>query len=327
MAQMAALARDEEAWWQAELARLAPQLLAAGASGARRRARRRFRPRFRAGHRGEPAGGARSGAATAAYPLRGGPIRRGARFFRNRSRAVAGARRPGRPEACSAARPARGEDCPRAAAVDRSRTSSKGKNARRRRPRSMQRGRFPAKSTRRPSGSGCASRLARSATAERLPNGRSGSPAKTATLRNWKPGDRVRLRYSGGPRKVKEVLERMRVTGTDRALWPVLEIDGAIVWMRGVELEPDPGLVSRPNPRTPGPRNARVIADRVTPLTLNILPLSYYGRPSNFHRPGSTIGLLLLRRHGLRVSESWIVIFATLPGAGASKGRWPSARV
>ena len=75
------------------------------------------------------------------------------------------------------------------------------------------------------------------------PNGPGGSPAKTAILRNWKPGDRVRLRYSGGLRKVKEVLERMRVTGTDRALWPVLEIDGTIVWMRGVELEPDPDLL------------------------------------------------------------------------------------
>jgi tRNA(Ile)-lysidine synthase len=39
------------------------------------------------------------------------------------------------------------------------------------------------------------------------------SAGQTATLRNWKPGDRVRLRYSSGPRKVKEVLERMRVTG------------------------------------------------------------------------------------------------------------------
>jgi tRNA(Ile)-lysidine synthase len=74
-------------------------------------------------------------------------------------------------------------------------------------------------------------------------NGRAGLGARTATLRNWKPGDRVRLRYSSAPRKVKEVLERMRVTGTDRALWPVLEIDGRIVWMRGVELEPDPELI------------------------------------------------------------------------------------
>ncbi len=74
-------------------------------------------------------------------------------------------------------------------------------------------------------------------------NGSSGNASgKTATLRNWKPGDRVRLRYSGALRKVKEVLERLRVTGAERTIWPVLEFDGRVVWMRGVELEPGPGL-------------------------------------------------------------------------------------
>jgi len=75
--------------------------------------------------------------------------------------------------------------------------------------------------------------------------GLSGSPdhvGNWATLRNWKPGDRVRLRYSAAPRKVKEVLERLRVTGMVRARWPVLEIAGKIVWMRGVDLEGDPEL-------------------------------------------------------------------------------------
>jgi tRNA(Ile)-lysidine synthase len=67
-------------------------------------------------------------------------------------------------------------------------------------------------------------------------------PAGVATLRNRKPGDRVRLRYSGGPRKVKEVLERLRVTGSSRAIWPVLEVGGRIVWMKGVELEPEAGI-------------------------------------------------------------------------------------
>ncbi len=71
--------------------------------------------------------------------------------------------------------------------------------------------------------------------------GREGVP-QTATLRNWKPGDRVRLRYSSGLRKVKEVLERKHVTGTERALWPVLEAGGRVVWMKGVELEREPGL-------------------------------------------------------------------------------------
>jgi tRNA(Ile)-lysidine synthase len=67
-------------------------------------------------------------------------------------------------------------------------------------------------------------------------------PGRTATLRNWRPGDRVQLRYSGGPRKVKEVLERMRVTGSGRAVWPVLEVGGRIAWMKGVELEPEQGI-------------------------------------------------------------------------------------
>lgn len=66
--------------------------------------------------------------------------------------------------------------------------------------------------------------------------------AQSAVLRGWKAGDRVRVRYSSGPRKVKEVLERMRVTGSDRAQWPVLELDGRVVWMWGIELEPEPGL-------------------------------------------------------------------------------------
>jgi tRNA(Ile)-lysidine synthase len=65
---------------------------------------------------------------------------------------------------------------------------------------------------------------------------------QTARLRNWRPGDRVRVRYSSAPRKVKEVLERLRITGSSRALWPVLEVEGRIVWMRGVELEPESGI-------------------------------------------------------------------------------------
>jgi len=34
----------------------------------------------------------------------------------------------------------------------------------------------------------------------------------------------------------------MKVTGIDRIGWPVLEADGRILWMRGVELEPDPTI-------------------------------------------------------------------------------------
>ncbi len=73
----------------------------------------------------------------------------------------------------------------------------------------------------------------------------------TVVLRNWRPGDRVRLRYSSGPRKVKEVLEHLRVTGSERTVWPVLEFDGRLIWMRGVELEPEPGLVVTATPLNP----------------------------------------------------------------------------
>ena len=63
-----------------------------------------------------------------------------------------------------------------------------------------------------------------------------------ATLRPWKPGDRVTLRHSAGPKKVKEVLERLKVSGPQRALWPVLDWQGTILWMQGVQLEPHPGV-------------------------------------------------------------------------------------
>ena len=81
--------------------------------------------------------------------------------------------------------------------------------------------------------------LAGSPVGDSLPNG----PGRRAVLRSWKPGDRVHLRYSSGLRKVKEVLERMKVTGEDRSHWPVLEVDGRIVWMRSVEVEPDSSLL------------------------------------------------------------------------------------
>ena len=72
--------------------------------------------------------------------------------------------------------------------------------------------------------------------------GQAGVPGQSALLRNWRPGDRVRLRYSSGPRKVKEVLERLRITGIRRVVWPVLELEGRIVWMQGAEVEPELGI-------------------------------------------------------------------------------------
>jgi tRNA(Ile)-lysidine synthase len=64
---------------------------------------------------------------------------------------------------------------------------------------------------------------------------------KPAILRAWRAGDRVTLRYSQGPKKVAEVLDWLHVLGTARKNWPVVESEGKIVWMRGVEVEA-PGL-------------------------------------------------------------------------------------
>lgn len=60
------------------------------------------------------------------------------------------------------------------------------------------------------------------------------SPAK---LRVYRAGDRVRLRYSSGLKRIKEVLERMRVPTEQRKRWPVLEWQGEIVWVRGAAIE------------------------------------------------------------------------------------------
>jgi hypothetical protein len=38
------------------------------------------------------------------------------------------------------------------------------------------------------------------------------------------------------------VLERLRVTGSRRTVWPVLEVSGKIAWMQGVEVEPEQGI-------------------------------------------------------------------------------------
>lgn len=71
-----------------------------------------------------------------------------------------------------------------------------------------------------------------------------------AVLRPWRAGDRVRLRHSSGPKKVKEVLERMKITGSDRLNWLVLEWNSQILWMQGVEVDSAVKVLAK---RIPGP--------------------------------------------------------------------------
>jgi tRNA(Ile)-lysidine synthase len=244
MAQMATLARDEEAWWQAELARLAPQLLLSG---------RPVRGGGRAAGPGLDSGVAIEASRLAALApalqrrlIRYAAERFGAALDFSATEALRALTLTGRagqkialPHGLLAERTAR--ELRLSIHLE---ATPKGKST------GVQAAPYavpipgeidaPAFGLRlrieiRNEASG-------SATAGATPNGHNHPPNKTATLRNWKPGDRVTLRHSSGPRKVKEVLERLRVTGTDRALWPVLEVDGQIVWMRGVELEHDPRL-------------------------------------------------------------------------------------
>ena len=241
LAQMAALARDEEAWWQAELARLAPQLLLPG---------RPVRGGGRAAGGGLGAGLAidASRLAALAPALERRLLRYAAEQFGAaldfpategmRSFALDGhaGQKLVLPQGLRAERTARELRLTAGPVAgpneDAARTHIPEYNLAI--PGEVEAPAFGL-------------RLRIDAAAGSMPeeslNGRCDLRGKAATLRNWKPGDRVRLRYSGGLRKVKEVLERLRVTGADRAIWPVLEVDGRIVWMRGVELEQEPGLV------------------------------------------------------------------------------------
>jgi tRNA(Ile)-lysidine synthase len=69
-------------------------------------------------------------------------------------------------------------------------------------------------------------------------NASTASPG-TVVLRTPRAGDRVRIRHSRGAKPLKEIFERMQVEPEARKTWPVLEWQRQIVWMKGVELEPE----------------------------------------------------------------------------------------
>jgi tRNA(Ile)-lysidine synthase len=218
MAQMAVLARDEEAWWQVELARLAPQILLAG---------KPVRGGGRVSGDGLALDVTRLSALAPALQrrlLRHAAGQLGAALDFQATEALRSLALEGRAgHKRELAHGLRGERTPRELRLTVEAISPVAVEA------------VPEYSAAIP-GEILAPAFGVSLRIEVA------GMAATATLRNWKPGDRVRLRYSGGPRKVKEVLERLRVTGSARAIWPVLELEGRIVWMKGVELDPEPGL-------------------------------------------------------------------------------------
>ena len=65
------------------------------------------------------------------------------------------------------------------------------------------------------------------------------TPAK---LRGPRPGDRVRVRHSRNARPLKDIFERMQVEAGRRGSWPIVEWNGRIVWMQGVDVDPETDL-------------------------------------------------------------------------------------
>jgi tRNA(Ile)-lysidine synthase len=235
LAQMAVLATDEEAWWAGELARVAPQILLSGRAvrGGGRAASADTSPSIDARRLAALAPALqRRLLRHAAGMLGSAPDFEATESLRN----LALAGRAG--QRLELAKGLRAERTPRELRLEMgpvSRFDSKTEAARR-----EHKSCIPCELT--------APEFGVSISVDFAPAGPNATMQTKATgtvvtLRNWKPGDRVQLRYSSGPRKVKEVLERMKVTGSTRNLWPVLECEGRIIWMQGVELAPESGVV------------------------------------------------------------------------------------
>jgi tRNA(Ile)-lysidine synthase len=66
--------------------------------------------------------------------------------------------------------------------------------------------------------------------------GNSLDPAKLSgnvQVRNWRAGDRFIPAHSKSPKKIKELLQKQHVTGTERRPWPVVASGDEVIWLRG----------------------------------------------------------------------------------------------
>jgi tRNA(Ile)-lysidine synthase len=64
----------------------------------------------------------------------------------------------------------------------------------------------------------------------------------TLLLRTPRAGDQVRLPHSRGVKTVKEVLERLGLSAAERSVRPVLAVGSSILWMSGTDVEQTPGF-------------------------------------------------------------------------------------
>jgi tRNA(Ile)-lysidine synthase len=56
---------------------------------------------------------------------------------------------------------------------------------------------------------------------------------KELRVRNWRAGDRYWPAHTKSPKKIKELLQELHITGSERKLWPVVVQGADVVWVRG----------------------------------------------------------------------------------------------
>ena len=56
---------------------------------------------------------------------------------------------------------------------------------------------------------------------------------KELRVRNWRPGDRFWPAHTKSAKKIKELLQELHITGTERKRWPVVVQGVEVVWVRG----------------------------------------------------------------------------------------------
>jgi tRNA(Ile)-lysidine synthase len=89
--------------------------------------------------------------------------------------------------------------------------------------------------------------------------------AKELTVRNWRAGDRFWPVHTKTPHKIKELLQRQRVSRAERKSWPVIASGTDIIWVKGLaaptQLQPSadlkPLIVIRHVPIKPAGKNDR----------------------------------------------------------------------
>jgi tRNA(Ile)-lysidine synthase len=62
--------------------------------------------------------------------------------------------------------------------------------------------------------------------------------AGSLRVRNWHEGDRFRQAHSSGEKKVKDLLQDLKVPKEQRRNWPVVSSGGRVIWVRGTRALP-----------------------------------------------------------------------------------------